>query len=112
MKYIITLMILFSSMVTLSMAKITYEEIIPQLNPCKPYVIETASEPSSVCCAVLKGLDEVASGSKEDRKDICEILKTAANKLPIKIDKANFRLPSICGLHTLTHIDRNMNCNV
>ncbi|KAF7149555.1 hypothetical protein RHSIM_Rhsim02G0242900 [Rhododendron simsii] len=71
------------------------ETMVQELNPCQPYLTDTAASPTDDCC---KGAQNIATYvvTQKDRTDVCECLKpTAVARVadPSRISA----LPAVCG---------------
>lgn len=70
-------------------------DVATALHQCVPYLLGQAAEPTSVCCAGVTHLKEIAT-TTADKQVACSCMKEAASHLSGLKDEAVSALPAKC----------------
>lgn len=86
-------------------------EMVNQLSPCIPYLMENQAKPSAACCNGVKYISKY-SKKKRDREAICQCLESSAQIYPLIDLSLVSSLPKNCGLSVkLPLISRDFDCS-
>ena len=77
---------------------------------CSSYAKGAVSQPSAGCCSAVKGVYAMAK-TTEDRKVLCNCLKSSSSAVPgLKLSNVA-AIPQKCGVSVSFSPDPNFNCN-
>ncbi|XP_031112305.1 non-specific lipid-transfer protein 4-like [Ipomoea triloba] len=102
--------VLFLVAAPVSQATVTCGSVLSTLKPCISYLQGSGGpSPPGDCCGGVKSLAGAAS-SKPDKQTACGCLKTAAQKLKVKTNRAQ-TLPQDCGVSLSVPISPSVDCS-
>ncbi|ESW12130.1 hypothetical protein PHAVU_008G087000 [Phaseolus vulgaris] len=86
---------------------VTCNDVIMQLTPCLPYLMNGGGA-SAGCCSGVRNLLG-AAGTTADKQTVCNCLKNAAGRFNIN-DQYAQALPGVCHVNVPYKISRSTNC--
>ncbi|KAJ8645125.1 hypothetical protein MRB53_006873 [Persea americana] len=92
-----------------SEAAVQCSDVVKNLRPCLSYLQNGSGKPPAACCTGANNLNSEATTSA-DRKDICNCIKTATQKLKAN-DAAAKALPGNCGISLPVPVSRTVDCS-
>ncbi|CAL9003980.1 unnamed protein product [Prunus brigantina] len=94
---------------TVSEATITCSDVTNDLRPCLSYLVNGSGKPPAACCTGASALASAAS-TPADKKAACGCIKSAAQKINLKVQLAQ-ALPGNCGINLPFTISPNTDCS-